>query len=254
MWSIISAPLYLSFDLRDTERMENVWPVITNQEIINVSQLYAGHPGRLIRQWTPADQRNDHEIYVVTADLNSCQVGWSFMNETGQVVLDQGRCVTLQQPDTFLCGMVGPVGWHQPSFRDGRYCDDTNIMLRSCDANNPKQKFTFSGDAHKGTPGLLTSTLTGEPLHLRAQPWYEGAGVHLTDVDPRQLRFVAAKNGNILQTAGSNLASDVCLGGSETSNIGEALMLWAKPQPNDAIAVLLVNNHPHRSFQNVTSH
>ena len=71
-------------------------------------------------------------------------------------------------------------------------------------------------------------------------------------MDPRQLRFVAAKNGNILQTAGSNLASDVCLGGSETTNIGEALMLWAKPQPNDAIAVLLVNNHPHRSFQNVT--
>jgi hypothetical protein len=30
-WAIISAPLYLSFDLRDDVRMDRVWALITNR-------------------------------------------------------------------------------------------------------------------------------------------------------------------------------------------------------------------------------
>jgi hypothetical protein len=34
-------------------------------------------------------------------------------------------------------------------------------------------------------------------------------------------------------------------------NDGDALMLWAKPQPGGAVAVLLVNNHPSIAYSNV---
>ena len=32
-WAIISAPLYLSFDMTDSRRMDRVWPLITNREV-----------------------------------------------------------------------------------------------------------------------------------------------------------------------------------------------------------------------------
>merc|ERR1719498_131136 len=41
-WAIISAPLYLSFALRDSARMDSTWPTITNREAIAVNQNWAG--------------------------------------------------------------------------------------------------------------------------------------------------------------------------------------------------------------------
>ena len=34
--------------------MERAWPLITNREALKVNQQWAGHPGRLVRRWTPA--------------------------------------------------------------------------------------------------------------------------------------------------------------------------------------------------------
>jgi hypothetical protein len=288
-WAIISAPLYLSFDLRDGARMDRAWPLITNREAIAVNQAWAGHPGRLVRRWTPEPPpppppssssssssssstgagiaaAAPSSYFLVTADLNSCQAGWSFSAATGQVRLEQGDCsagqacgcisVPPQPADPFLCGMVGPAGWHQPSFRGSRYCDDATLLVAPCDAADPAQRFSFTGDAGgAGTPGLLSSNATGAMAHVRAQPWYEGAAVQLTGVQPRTLRFDRTAGGGgkaTLRTAGSNLASDVCLGASATMDNGEALLLWAKPQPGGAVAVLLVNNHPTATYTGVT--
>eukprot|EP01043_Picozoa_sp_COSAG02_P128677 COSAG02_NODE_66168_length_256_cov_0.656051_1_plen_63_part_01 len=44
-WAVISSPLYLSFDLRDSARMDRSWPLITNTEVLAVNQAWAGHPG-----------------------------------------------------------------------------------------------------------------------------------------------------------------------------------------------------------------
>jgi alpha-galactosidase len=51
-WCVVSSPLILGFDLTNTNKMNQVWDVITNTEAIAVSQTWAGHPGRLLSQAT----------------------------------------------------------------------------------------------------------------------------------------------------------------------------------------------------------
>jgi len=51
-WCIVSSPLILGFDLTNSQKMDSVWDIITNTEAIQVSQTWAGHPGRLISQAT----------------------------------------------------------------------------------------------------------------------------------------------------------------------------------------------------------
>jgi len=49
-WCVVSSPLILGFDLRDSKKMDSVWDIITNTEALAVSQSWAGHPGRLVAQ------------------------------------------------------------------------------------------------------------------------------------------------------------------------------------------------------------
>lgn len=48
LWAVISSPLILGFDLTDERTLASVWNIIANREVINVSQSWAGHPGRLV--------------------------------------------------------------------------------------------------------------------------------------------------------------------------------------------------------------
>jgi hypothetical protein len=52
-------------------------------------------------------------------------------------------------------------------------------------------------------------------------------------------------------TNGATLPNDVCLNVSPTASGGEALELWAKPQPHGAWAVLLVNSHQTNTYTDV---
>ena len=60
-WVIISAPLVLGLDLLDSDLVDSVWSIITNREAIQVNQRWAGHPGRLVRSWTPAGARKSND-------------------------------------------------------------------------------------------------------------------------------------------------------------------------------------------------
>ena len=44
-WAIISSPLVLGFDLRDSEQLERHWDAISNVDAIEVNQDYAGFSG-----------------------------------------------------------------------------------------------------------------------------------------------------------------------------------------------------------------
>ena len=44
-WVIVSSPLTLSHDVNNGTVMDAVWPIISNPEVIAVSQTYAGHSG-----------------------------------------------------------------------------------------------------------------------------------------------------------------------------------------------------------------
>jgi len=49
-WCVVSSPLILGFDLTNTQRINQVWDIITNTEALAVSQTWEGHPGRLVTQ------------------------------------------------------------------------------------------------------------------------------------------------------------------------------------------------------------
>ena len=44
-WAIVSSPLILSFDPRDDAKMREVWPLVSNTDILAVQQAYAGDSG-----------------------------------------------------------------------------------------------------------------------------------------------------------------------------------------------------------------
>jgi len=49
-WCIISNPLVLAMDLRDSAELDKVWPIITNREAIAINQEWFGDSGRLHNQ------------------------------------------------------------------------------------------------------------------------------------------------------------------------------------------------------------
>lgn len=49
-WAIISSPLVLSHDVNDDAVMDELWPLISNTEVIGVSQSYAGFSGGPFKQ------------------------------------------------------------------------------------------------------------------------------------------------------------------------------------------------------------
>ena len=54
-WAIVSAPLVLGFDLADEEKLARAWPIISNREVIRISQTWvagASFPsGQLLKSW-----------------------------------------------------------------------------------------------------------------------------------------------------------------------------------------------------------
>jgi hypothetical protein len=56
-WAIVSAPLVLGMDLTLNNSaaqaaLDAVWDTVTNAEVINVSQTWAGLPGAVVREWS----------------------------------------------------------------------------------------------------------------------------------------------------------------------------------------------------------
>jgi len=44
--------LFQGFDLTNSSLLEAAWPIIANEEVLAVSQVWAGHPGRLVANST----------------------------------------------------------------------------------------------------------------------------------------------------------------------------------------------------------
>ena len=52
MWVITSSPLILGLDLNDTAKVDSVWSVISNRELIAINSAWHGHPGRILANYT----------------------------------------------------------------------------------------------------------------------------------------------------------------------------------------------------------
>jgi hypothetical protein len=48
MWAVTSSPLIIGFDMTNTTLLKATWPIIANEEVLAISQVWEGHPGRLV--------------------------------------------------------------------------------------------------------------------------------------------------------------------------------------------------------------
>eukprot|EP01061_Rhynchopus_euleeides_P036021 TRINITY_DN606_c0_g1_i1.p2 TRINITY_DN606_c0_g1~~TRINITY_DN606_c0_g1_i1.p2 ORF type:complete len:417 (+),score=173.06 TRINITY_DN606_c0_g1_i1:56-1306(+) len=75
-WAITSSPLILGFDVTDDAKVTKVWDIISNQEVLAVSQTWAGHPGRLVKDISPWG-----------SDVHTMQIWAKKLGENEQAVL-----------------------------------------------------------------------------------------------------------------------------------------------------------------------
>lgn len=110
--------------------------------------------------------------------------------------------------------------------------------------------------------GTLSFIRNDDVFYIEADEWWRAAGVHVTSTKPTSSLFhfgspnsykdatfrTCRFDGGVNNSCISRKESDVCFTISSTSNEGDALLLWAKPQPNGAVAILLINNDIYQSF------
>ena len=52
-WAVVSAPLILGLDITDKARLDAVWPILSNKDVIDINQVWSGHPGRFVMEGGP---------------------------------------------------------------------------------------------------------------------------------------------------------------------------------------------------------
>ena len=123
-WAISSSPLILGFDASRRETLERVWPIITNREVIAVSQAWAGLAGRRISTsrdwqiWTKPLGGGRHACLLLSNASYSVDISVSLgevsleLNATGAVVsardLYAGRELGHVAGDRFVGKSISP--------------------------------------------------------------------------------------------------------------------------------------------------
>ena len=80
MWSVVSSPLTLSFNLSDDAKMDRVWPIVTNQLVLRVNEAWAGSAGRRLgadsthQVWAKPLGEGEHALFVVAVGASSVTV------------------------------------------------------------------------------------------------------------------------------------------------------------------------------------
>jgi alpha-galactosidase len=73
-WAIVSSPLTLSHDVNDDKISDMVWPIISNADILSISQEYAGYSGG---PFSSSDSKVLLTDAIIDADPNDDEVPYS---------------------------------------------------------------------------------------------------------------------------------------------------------------------------------
>lgn len=248
-WCVISAPLYLGFDLRNETTLKAMWPIISNREAIAINQRYAGHPGMLVKSWTPTIPKIK-EFFVTTGSLGhtgaqkDCQTGWKYEAATQRVTTPTPSSVSGPHCLAFI------IISSEYGATIGKIDDDSAIVSKPCNHSDPSQRWKSVESPGKQTGYVFQAVNAPSNFNsLYVDQWYAGARVKLASKGT-EMHFSENKAGSTL-TDGLTLPNDVCLNVWPTSGGGEALQLWIKRQPDGAVAVFLLNNHESNTYTNV---
>lgn len=98
-WAIMSSPLILSFDLRDDTKMDAMWPIITNRDVIAVNQRWAGHPGTRLsasdasQLWAKPLGNSTHAVFLVATSDTTASFSLPFRNVSKDLDSNTTLCV-----------------------------------------------------------------------------------------------------------------------------------------------------------------
>lgn len=214
-WCIVSAPLILGLELTD-DKLEPILDVIGNQEAIAVNQQWAGHPGMLVDSYQPSVTGDDF-VWGVSCDASDpTQVGWSLDAGTGYLKDGKGRCVTA------LDEYSGAA-----------------LNLAKCDGNGTL-KWTYD----KGTKELKTTRDSKDVcldlFYGQACGDAPRADLYACNGGKNQKWTVDTTNSTVYDSCNACLGSK---GGAPpgTPSLANLVQLWAKPQPEGAVAILVIN-------------
>ena len=94
LWSIVSSPMILGFDMNQSATMDRVWPTITNRDMIAINQAWAGLPGTLVRAYGADGPAAPLQAAVGACDGSAAARGWAF-HANGSVTAPAGSgCMT----------------------------------------------------------------------------------------------------------------------------------------------------------------
>ena len=213
-----------------------------------------------MKAWTPQGATDPpiKEWYVTTgslghtADQSHCATGWQFNTASKTVTTpahpgggEAKPCLAHLDESERMAAAAGGVAMDE---------DDAMLVSRKCDASDPAQT-AWSYDTQ-------THHLSAGNRSVEVDPWYAGARVGFgikglpgtaastasaaSGGGGSALYFDSSHKGTL--NTGTTLPNDVCLQISPTAGGGEALELWAKPQPGGATAILLVNSHQAHTY------
>lgn len=225
-WAIVSSPLILGLDLLDHQKVDRVWETITNREVISINQQWAGHPGMFVRALTPASLQ---VRFVRPSPSGGCSGGLS-----GEWAYD---------------AVKHQVGW--TSSTGEKLCWDAQdggaLTLLPCDGSS-NQYFEYHS-ASGGDPDYRQtfSNSNGNCVSV-VGGGYDPAG-HAHDIPGLVIGGCNAGDKTIewsVYPANHSLAvnGSMCLKVSDSPADPKVapVLIWAKPQPNDAMAVLAISN------------
>lgn len=222
-WCIVSAPLILGHDLNSTTVNDEIWPIITNKAAIAVSQSYAGHPGSLISSTPPPSPPSPPGttmyLWGVKPDpQDPTQHGWTYPKPTASGPIENnGHCVTIE--------------------KSASNTDD--LTLTPC-TGAPEQTFDIdaNGNVH----------IAGDTKRCLALYDFDGPSVVSYSCNTGVNEEFNATGDTICSHNGYCLAMRSMAphsGGSGSTDI----QIWAKPQPNGAVAVLVLNGDTANSHE-----
>lgn len=221
-WAITSSPLILGIDAADSAKMDSILSIITNEEVVAVNQNWAGHPGTVVftQHMNMGDLMPAYPWAVRCDPSDPRQRGWS-LKSVGvkvQIASPSGLCldVTVASPAGLSpCSPLVP----------GQLFDMA-----------PGGKITFTTaegsteciEVYGKTGPVLQRTrcFEGAPKHQRFRIekgiWSDFGMKNTKSFPPR---CIAARGHYPLDLSAHYISWQI----------------WAKPQPQGALAVLILN-------------
>lgn len=228
LWSIVSSPMILGFDMSNKDKMDRVWPIITNLDARAVNHAWVGHPGTLIKTYPSQGQgfQATHDV----CDGSGATIGWRINNGTLQTpnLGGAGKCLM-----TDGLGNCPPPTLHDKNVQCGNLVGNCSRSHGKWSYNSSSKLVYWQDGNPKDAPRCLKATL----LNFDTTKGYftrQSASVRLQGCPNKPdntTMFTFTAKGELQSGYG------LCLKLAPTNG----MQLWSKPLSDSKVAILVVN-------------